>query len=119
MQILADESCARPTIESLRAAGHDVVSIAEIAAGSSDEDVLARAHAERRILITEDRDFGELIYAKGNPSPGVILIRFQGPTTSAKTAALVETVAILGTRLLGAFVVVEPGRIRISTRPSP
>jgi predicted nuclease of predicted toxin-antitoxin system len=119
MQILADESCARPVIQALRLAGHDVVSIAEVAPGTSDEAVLARAVTEKRILITEDRDFGELIYAQGNPSPGVILIRFQGPSSTAKMAAIVETVAILGTRLLGAFVVVEPGRLRVSTRPAP
>lgn len=119
MQILADESCARPVVLALRMADHDVLSIAEVAPGAPDAAVLARGITEKRILITEDRDFGELIYAQGNPSPGVILVRFPGPTSGAKIAAVVETVAILGTRLLGAFVVVEPGRIRISTRPAP
>jgi len=99
--------------------GHDVISIAALSPGIRDEAVLNHANSEKRILVTEDRDFGELIYARGNPSPGIIFVRFPGPTSAAKTAALVETVVISRTRLAGAFVVVEPGRFRLSTRPAP
>jgi predicted nuclease of predicted toxin-antitoxin system len=60
----------------LREAGHDVVAIAEIARGATDDQVLERALTEKRVLITEDRDFGELVYARGRSSAGVILVRF-------------------------------------------
>jgi len=63
MNFLADESCAGPVIRALREAGHDVVAIAEVAKGATDEQVLERALNEKRVLITEDRDFGELVYA--------------------------------------------------------
>ena len=68
---MADESCAGPVIRALREAGHDVIAIAESAKGASDEAVIERALAERRVLITEDRDFGELVYARGRSSAGV------------------------------------------------
>ncbi len=69
MNFLADESCAGPVLRALREAGHDVVAISEVARGAADEQVLERALNEKRVLITEDRDFGELVYAQGRPSP--------------------------------------------------
>jgi predicted nuclease of predicted toxin-antitoxin system len=57
MNFLADESCAGPVIRALREAGHHVVAIAEVAKGATDEQVLERAVNEKRVLITEDRDF--------------------------------------------------------------
>jgi len=59
MNFVADESCARPVIQALREASHDVVAIAEIACDRWQ--VLERALKEKRVLITEDRDFGELV----------------------------------------------------------
>ena len=114
MKFLADESCAGPVIFALRQAGHDVLAIAEVAKGAIDEQVMERAFSERRVLITEDRDFGELVYARGRPSAGVIFVKFQ---SRAKPTAVVEAVAKLGARLQDAFVVVEPGRVRIGRRP--
>jgi antitoxin FitA len=76
MNFLADESCAGPVVRTLREAGHDVAVIAEVARGATDEQVLERALNEKRVLITEDRDFGELVYARGRSSAGVILVRF-------------------------------------------
>jgi len=69
MNFLADESCAGPVIRALREAGHDVVAIAEVAKGATDEQVLERAVNEKRVLITEDRDFGELVYAPVGRQP--------------------------------------------------
>jgi hypothetical protein len=54
-----------PVIRALREAGHDVIAIAESATGASDEAVVKRAFNERRVLITEERDFGQLVYARG------------------------------------------------------
>ncbi len=117
MKFLADESCAGPVIFALRQADHDVFSITEVAKGAVDERVMERALSERRVLITEDRDFGELVYARGNQSAGVIFVKFHSRARRAKPAAVVEVVAKLGVRLLDAFVVVEPGRVRIGRRP--
>jgi len=117
MNFVADESCAAPVILALREAGHSVVAIAEVAQGATDEEVLDRALNERRVLVTEDSDFGELVYGRGRCSAGVMLVRFPSHVRRAKTATVVEAVAKLGSRLQNAFVVVERGRVRISTRP--
>jgi predicted nuclease of predicted toxin-antitoxin system len=117
VKFLADESCAGPVIFALRQAGHDVLAIAEVAQGAADEQVMGRALSERRVLITEDRDFGELVYARGRRSAGVIFARFHSRARRAKPAAVVEAIAKLGARLQDGFAVVEPGRVRIGRRP--
>jgi len=63
-------------VYALRTAGHDVAAIAEDLPGTTDDPVLDRAVRERRVLITEDTDFGELVYACFHESRGVILLRF-------------------------------------------
>jgi len=117
VRFVADESCAGPVIFALRQADHDVLAIAELAKGAVDERVIECALSERRVLITEDRDFGELVYARGHQSAGVIFIKFQSRARRAKAASVVEAVSKLGARLHDGFVVVEPGRVRIGRRP--
>jgi predicted nuclease of predicted toxin-antitoxin system len=117
MKFLADESSAGPVVRMLREAGHDVVAIVEVSRGATDEQVLERALNAQRVLITEDRDFGELVYARGRSSAGVILVRFDNRARQAKPATVVEAVAKLGSRLHGAFTVIEAGRVRINSRP--
>jgi predicted nuclease of predicted toxin-antitoxin system len=117
MNFLADESCAGPVIRALREAGHHVVAIAEVAKGTTDEQVVERALKERRVLITEDRDFGELLYARGRSAAGVIFVKFHSRARRAKPAAVVEAVAKLAAGLESGFAVVEPGRVRIARRP--
>ena len=116
MQFVADESCAAPVIGALRIAGHDVIAIAEISKGTPDERVIERAFNERRGLLTEDGDFGELVYARGQPSSGVVFIKFHRGVRQAKPVAVVEAVTKLGEPLQGAFTVVEPGRVRVGRR---
>ncbi len=90
MNFVADESSARPVIQALREAGHDVVAIAEVAKGATDEEVLDRALNEKRVLMTEDRDFGELVYARCRPSTGVILVRFHSRARREKPAVVAQ-----------------------------
>ena len=94
-----------------------MVAIAEVAKGASDEWVMDRAFAEGRILITEDRDFGELVYAAGRSTAGVVFVKFHRRARGAKPAAVLEALAKLGERLRGGFAVVEPGRVRLAKRP--
>jgi predicted nuclease of predicted toxin-antitoxin system len=117
VKFVADESCARPVILALRQAEHDVLAIADVAKGEVDERVLELAVSERRVLITEDRDFGELVYARGRQSAGVIFVKFHSRARRAKPAAVVEAVGKLGVQLQRGFVVVEPGRVRVARRP--
>jgi uncharacterized protein with PIN domain len=113
---VADESCAGPVIRALREAGHDVIAIAGVATGSPDEKVVEHAVDHGRVLITEDRDFGELVYARGRSSAGVLFVKFHRRARRGKPAAVVEA-AKLGARLRNTFTVVEPGRVRVGRRP--
>jgi len=117
VEFVADESCAGPVIRALREAGHDVISIAEVAKGAADEAIMERAFSAGRVLITEDSDFGGLVYARGRPSAGVVFVKFHRLARNAKPGAVVEAVEKLGERLRDGFAVVEPGRVRVSRRP--
>ena len=104
-------------IRALRMAGQDVIAIAEVAKGTPDERVMERAFSEGRLRTTEDADFGELVYARGRPSVGVIFVKFDSRARRAKPAAVVEAVAKLGARLRDGFAVIEPARVRVAKRP--
>lgn len=117
MRILANENFPGDAVETLRNSGHDVLWIRTAAPGSDDPTVLARAQAENRILITFDKDFGELAFRSKLPaSSGVILFRINAP--SAKYVA--EVVArILDSRedWAGHFSVVDNRRVRMTRLP--
>ena len=75
-KLLANENVAADVVSALRADGHDGVWIKEVGRGSTNEVVLAMALAENRVLLTFDKDFGELAFRLGRPAtPGVILLR--------------------------------------------
>ena len=76
MLFLADESCDACMVRILRAVGHDVMAVARAHQGASDTDVIDLAVGTSRILITEDKDFGQLVYASGHGHSGVILLRY-------------------------------------------
>ena len=118
MRFLADESCDFGVVVALRAAGHDVSAIVETDPASEDAHVLAIARSESRLLLTEDKDFGVLVYAGGHQTAGVILIRFPGNARSSLGQAVTNVVAEFGDRLSKAFVVIEPGRARLSRPPA-
>lgn len=113
MRFLADESCDFAVVRALRASGHDVVAIAEVAPRSQDTEVIDQAVREGRVLITEDKDFGQLVYAGARESSGIILLRFPANAREVLPALVHETIHRLGERLIGSFVVVEPNRVRI------
>lgn len=74
--LLADENVPGAAVAALRSRGHDVVWIAEAAAGTADADVIRRAAADGRWLVTFDRDYGDLVFRGGLPMPpAVVLLR--------------------------------------------
>ncbi len=75
LKFLADESCDFAVVRCLRAAAYDVEAIMEIASVESDADIIKMAVNCGRVLITEDRDFGDLVYAHQKDHGGIILIR--------------------------------------------
>ena len=116
MRFLADESCDFAVVRALRAAGHDVAAVVEISPSAKDPAVLNLARSETRVLLTEDKDFGLLAFAGGQATAGVLLIRFPSDARSGLGEAVVSVVAELGERITGAFIVIEPGRARVSRR---
>jgi predicted nuclease of predicted toxin-antitoxin system len=112
VNFLADECCDTGVVASLRAGGHDVVYVLERQAGASDEEVLQNAFVEGRILLTEDKDFGELIYRLKKPACGIILIRIDVQERYEKWPRLEALIAKHGDRLPGHFVVLELSKYR-------
>jgi predicted nuclease of predicted toxin-antitoxin system len=117
MRFLADESCDFAVVRALRAAGHDVLAVAEVARGAKDPEVIRLARDDGRVLLTEDKDFGQLVYAGGQGGTGVVFLRFPAPARRQAPTAVLELVSKFGERLLTSFVVLEPGRARIGSMP--
>ena len=117
MRLLANENFPLDAVESLRAEGHDVVWIREDARGSQDDQVLARAHQEDRILLTFDKDFGELAFRSKLPSTsGVVLFRISTPSSQHIAQVAVQALASRPD-WAGHFSVVEDERIRMTPLP--
>jgi hypothetical protein len=117
VRFLADESCDFAVVRALRLAGHDVTAIAEISPRATDAIVLELAIRESRILLTED--FGQLLHANEAAAGGVFLLRFPARAARADLpGAVLKLVEERGEGLLGHFVVLQPGRVRISRRPA-
>lgn len=117
MNLLANENFPRSAVEALRAAGYDVVWVRTDMSGAADVEVLARAEADGRVLLSFDKDFGELAFRSGLPATcGVVLFRF-APLSPEFVAERVVTTLAGATHWAGHFAVVEETRIRI--RPLP
>jgi predicted nuclease of predicted toxin-antitoxin system len=87
MRILANENVPGPVVTGVRDAGHDVLWVKESMAGATDHEVLTRAEQEGRLLVTFDKDFGELAVRTGLPaSSGVVLLRLRGDSPEADNA---------------------------------
>ena len=114
MRFLADESCDFTVVRALRAAGHEVLAVAELAPAAGDPDVLRLALGGERILLTEDKDFGEFVFARGHRAHGVLFLRYPRSLRGVVVNDVVRLVADQGEQLLGCFVVVRPGRVRIT-----
>jgi predicted nuclease of predicted toxin-antitoxin system len=117
LRFLADEGCDFAVVRALREAGFDVVAACEIIIRSSDKDIIRLSNAENRVLLTEDKDFGWLVFVSHADSAGVVLIRFPGNARSTLRRAVVWLAQKHGLDLQNAFVVLEPNRVRFSKKP--
>ncbi|TPQ34194.1 hypothetical protein C2U70_17705 [Bradyrhizobium guangdongense] len=109
---LADECVASSMVRTLRGAGHDVLYVAEVSASLSDVEVMQLASREGRVLLTADKDFGELVFRRAQAVPGLILVRIDPDRTQLANARLMEAVDQFGEKLIGRYIVVEEGRLR-------
>lgn len=116
MRFLADESCDSDLIRLLRKSGHDILAIAEISPRAEDTDVIERAVRDERVLLTEDKDFGQLVFAHGK-EVRVVFLRYPTSVRQKLFQDVIRVVEQHGKKLAGCFVVIEPGRTRISRTP--
>jgi len=113
VKILADEGVDRAIVERLRQDGHQVWYVAEMGPGISDDTVLSLANREAAVLLTPDKDFGELIFRQRRLAPGVILIRLAGLSPGRKAEIVASALAAHADEMGQAFTVITPGVIRI------
>lgn len=118
MRLLVDENCDISVVKTLRAAGHDVVAVAEISPRAEDSLVVEMALRDDRVVVTEDKDFGQLVFAAGRGSAGVLLLRYPARMRKILATEVARIAEEYGPRLLGGFAVASPGRLRISRLPN-
>jgi len=114
MRFLVDE-CTGPAVARwLRQRQHDVFSVYEEARGMDDDEIIQKAFAENRILITNDKDFGEKVYRERWPHKGVILLRLEDERAANKIDVLRRLLERYADRLVGNFVVVTETKVRFA-----
>lgn len=121
MRYLVDECLGRRLVSALRDRGHDVEWVRESASGASDEDVLAWSARDRRVLLTTDFDYGELIFGRGKPAYGVVILRlsdFAGSWVEV-VAAVAERLEATQSRQAGSLAVLGLSRIKTRALPAP
>ena len=114
MRFLVDE-CTGPAVARwLRGQGYEVFCVYSEARGIDDDDLIRKAFAEDRILITNDKDFGEKVYRERRPHKGVVLLRLEDEQTSGKIETIRRLLDSYPDRLTGAFAVVTETRVRFA-----
>jgi predicted nuclease of predicted toxin-antitoxin system len=113
MHFIVDESTGTGVVAYLRSLGHDALAVAETMPQADDLDILARAVSEGRILITNDKDFGELVFRSGQAHHGVVLLRLHDESPSNRVRVIKAVLDQYADRLLGRFTVATEGGVRI------
>jgi predicted nuclease of predicted toxin-antitoxin system len=117
MTLVADESVDRPIVDRLRLSGHDVVYVKELSPSITDDEVLQLANDSNCLLLTGDKDFGELVYRLGRVHGGVVLQRLGGLSNDKKAETVAKVFQDHAAELVGAFTVIAPGSVRIRRTP--
>lgn len=116
MNILADECIDRQIVERLRSKGYNVLYVAEFDPGIPDDVVLRQANECNAMLLTADKDFGELVFRLKHIHGGVMLIRLAGLAPEQKANIVVEVLQHHAQGLQRNFSVVSPGMVRIRSQ---
>lgn len=113
MKIVADECVDMEIVERLRQDGHAVVYIAEVSPGVLDEEALVLADDDNTLLLTADKDFGELAFRQRLVKRGILLYRLAGLSKLEKAEIISAAIAEHGDELLLSFSVLTRSAIRI------
>ena len=118
MKFLLDVNVNRATAEWLAQLGHEAACVADADCRMPDDRILAWAVRERRVIITTDLDFEEMIWLEGRPHCG--LLRLENLPRAARRRLLESTLAAYGEQLAGGAIVIATRRhIRVRRPPSP
>ena len=113
LRFLVDVNVGIAVAGSLRDSGHDVTFAGDVNCRMPDTDMLSLAYSERRIILTMDTDFGELVYHSRQPHAGVLILRMPGANRDEKIRVVQEIVSRYGDQLPSRFCVYRQGRLRI------
>jgi len=113
VKFLADENVDKPIVERLRKDGHAVLYVIEMEPSISDDEVIQRANQEAALLLTADKDFGELVFRQGRTVYGVVLIRLAGLSLQRKAEVVAIAVQEHADELVQNFTVITPSAVRI------
>jgi predicted nuclease of predicted toxin-antitoxin system len=113
MKICADESVDHGIVVRLREDGYEVDYIAEMSPGILDEEVLIQASEDNTLLVTADKDFGELIFRQGYIKRGIVLYRLAGMLSNEKAEIVSRVISQHGDELLQAFSVITEKAVRV------
>ncbi len=113
MKLVADEGVDRQIVDRLRQDGHSVWYVAEMEPGIPDDRVLELANENADLLLTADKDFGELVFRQGRLAPGILLVRLAGLSPAQKAEVVASAVNRHRGELPGAFAVLTPRSFRI------
>ena len=118
MRFLANENIPLASVSRLREAGHEVLAVIEDSPGAKDTEVLGRTTREKRIVLSFDSDYGELIYRVRRSVPrGVLFFRYNPSTPEEPAQHLLRLLMVSDLSLEGKFTVIERGHVR--QRPLP
>jgi len=112
MRFLVDECTGPAVAQWLREQGHDIFSVFDEIPGTNDDTIIRKAFRENRILITNDKDFGEKVYRDNLPHKGVILLRLRDERSVNKIEIIRKLFNTYGENLSDKFVAVTEDQIR-------
>jgi predicted nuclease of predicted toxin-antitoxin system len=112
MKFLADENFPRPALLVLRAAGRDVRSVAEESPGFSDEEVAELCEQDQRVLLTFDKDFGELVFRRGLQAGSAIVLFRLVPQSPEEVPSILHSLLETDALVAGVFCVVSRDKVR-------
>jgi len=113
LSLLADENIDQRLVSSLRLAGIFVYSVAESSPGISDEEVMRLSENLSAMILTDDKDFGEIVFRKQRSCRGIVLLRLTGVDYSRKADHVIQVIDRYGSEMIGKFVVITAERVRM------
>ena len=118
MKFLADENVDKSIVDRLRKDGHTVLYVLEMEPSISDDDVIRQANQEFALLLTADKDFGELVFRQKHIVYGVVLFRLAGLSLQRKSEVVAAAIQVHADKLAHNFTVITSGAVRIRKQRS-